>query len=183
MKINTILTLITITFLSCECRHPRKNDSLFINEAFQDTLETYIDAVSSVKSEYGFPVNMTIQCVGGKDTTLYMATGIVPCQWEGSVFKGEYKINGFVCLVNYVNIESMPTFINESALTLKIERYEDYFDIERLLMSSFDFEIDNTTSRRRYKLYGLDSIKLISRYICPLEKGYAANGNNYIYYE
>lgn len=183
MRIYNILILIIITFLSCECRHPRKNVPLFINEAFQDTLETYIDAVSGVKTDCGFSVNMTILCVGGKDTTLFMTTGIVPCQWDGLVFKGGCEINGFVCLVNYVNIESMPNFINESALSFEKERYEYYFDVERLLMKSYDFEIDETTSKRRYKLHGLDSLQIISQYICPMEKGYVANGKNYIVFE
>lgn len=164
MKMSKLIVLYTIVSFLSGCQHPRINEPLFIPEAFQDTLENYIDAVSNVKSDCNLPINMTILCMGGADTTILMTVGVAPCCWDGLCFKGGCEINGINCLVNYVNIESMSAIINESALSFKKERYESYFDMDRLSKYAFDFEIDKVTSRRKYKLHGIDSLQMISKY-------------------
>lgn len=168
----SFLLLIIITLFSAECRHSQNRTPIFVNEAFQDSLEKFSNIVGDYPDSKPPTIMEVYFMVENKDTIVHFFFIQTAPFLEGGLFKGGEKINGRLCLVKYFGIDSLPSVINESSLSYKRKRYNSFF-----CYSGIE---DGNYSYKTYKLHGTDSLQILDRGIGETESEYNPYGTNRI---
>lgn len=176
-KVLSVLLLIIVIILTAGCRHPKNRVPVFVNEAFQDSLENFSNSVGDYSDSFESPTIVSIYISARtekNDTTVLFFVSDYPLL-KGGVFKGGQEINGRLCLVKYFGIDSIPSVINESSLSFKRRDYNSFYTI-------WDCE-DGEYSYKTYKLHGTDSLQILDRCIGETENGYNPNGINRVFFK
>lgn len=164
---------LIVVFVCCISNHQKyKTRYLFYSQRIQDSLEYFIAGLPDMENEYGVPIKVMIHL--WKDSTgdtmimfcaHYQLNAIEPPPAQLSSFEadttkwiGAAKVATMICPLGLNRIDSIPAFVNKSALTIK-RRDFDYFINDSLDLR--DLPCSEPIPVKTYLYKSADSLELI----------------------
>lgn len=138
-----VLFALTVVFGGCTYHSQTKGSpDLFCSKKIQDSLELFISGLPSLENEYGAPTKTIINIwTDSKGDTMIMfcahyhlkAIGPPPAEYsqlgaDTAKWVGAAILDTMICPVSLTKIDSIPAFINQSALTIQREDYDFFHD-------------------------------------------------------